>query len=89
MTDVSQRAAAVGRDPASLALLGGLAVGPVDPHWSRLARGYHVTAADRADEERRRVGTAQEALDQVGAAHDAGFTHLRVGPGMGIASRVA
>ena len=45
---------------------------------ARLARGHHVTVRDRDDEERRRIGSAHEALDQVEAARQAGFTHLGV-----------
>jgi hypothetical protein len=40
-----------------------------------------VTVRDRADEERRRAGAAQEALDQVCAAGEGGFTHLGVSLG--------
>jgi hypothetical protein len=71
-------AAAAGRDPDGLAFVGGLAVGPADAHSARLARGHHVTVRDRDDEERRRVGSAHQALDQVEAARQAGFTHLGV-----------
>ncbi len=76
---IRARAAAAGRDPDRLAFVGGLSIGPVDVQSARLARGHHVTDRDRADEERRRAMTARDALEQVGAARAAGFTHLGVG----------
>jgi probable F420-dependent oxidoreductase len=75
---IRENAAAAGRNPDGLSFVGGLAVGPVDAHSARLARGHHVTVRDLDDQERRRIGSAREALDQVEAARQAGFTHLGV-----------
>jgi len=78
---IKDRAAVAGRDPGALAFAGSLTVGPVDASSARLARGHHVTERDTADAARRQASTAEEAIDQIGWATEAGFTHLGVGLG--------
>jgi hypothetical protein len=73
-----QRVAALGRDPDRLSFVGGVGVGEVDEITRRLQRGHHVTERDQADAARRRATTAEGAIQEIGRAGSAGFTHLGV-----------
>ncbi len=81
ITRIRDRTAASGRDPEALDFVGGLMVGDLDETTRRLHRGHHVTEADTLDAARRRAAGAEEAIDEVGRAAEAGFTHLGVSLG--------
>jgi probable F420-dependent oxidoreductase len=75
---ICDRAAAAGRQPDALSFVGGLTVGSLDPQSSRLTRGHHVTERDTADAASRTATGTGEAIDRVGVAEEAGFTHLGI-----------
>jgi probable F420-dependent oxidoreductase len=75
---IKQRVGQHGRDPDLLSFVGSLDVGEIDEITGRLHRGHHVTERDQADADRRRATSADDAIEQIGRAESAGFTHLGV-----------
>jgi probable F420-dependent oxidoreductase len=81
ITRIKQRVGEAGRDPESLAFVGGLTVGELDDTSARLHRGHHVTERDHADQLARRTSSADQAMEEIARAQTAGFTHLGVNLG--------
>jgi probable F420-dependent oxidoreductase len=78
ITRLKQRIAEAGRDADAMAFAGNLMVGELDAATLRLQRGHHVTERDHDDATRRRAVTADAAIDEIGRAAEAGFTHLNL-----------